>query len=99
MSITIGQPVAERANEAVTLFRLTDRLYRAQSADDVYNAALDAITGTLGCARASILLFDAAGVMQFVATRGLSEDYRKKLAGHTLGKPAIATRNRYLCPI
>lgn len=83
MSITIRQPAVERANEAATLYRLTDRLYRAQCADDVYNAALDAITGTLGCARASVLLFDAAGVMQFVATRGLSDDYRVKLAGHT----------------
>jgi PAS domain S-box-containing protein len=83
MSITIRQPSAERANEAATLYRLTDRLYRAQSADDVYDAALDAITSTLGCARASILLFDEDGVMRFVATRGLSEDYRKKLVGHT----------------
>jgi len=83
MSITIRQPTAERANEAATLYRLTDRLYRAQSAKDVYDAALDAITGTLGCARASILLFDNDGVMRFVATRGLSEHYRKKLEGHT----------------
>ncbi|MCP6756508.1 hypothetical protein NL533_33275, partial [Klebsiella pneumoniae] len=32
---------------------------------------------------ASILLFDDAGVMQFVASLGLSEEYRRKLAGHT----------------
>jgi PAS domain S-box-containing protein len=83
MSITIRQPVVERANEAATLYRLTDRLYRAQSADDVYNAALDAITGALGCSRASILLFDEAGVMRFVAMRGLSDHYRKTLEGHT----------------
>lgn len=83
MSITIRQPMVERANEAATLYRLTDRLYRAQSADDVYDAALDAITGALGCTRASILLFDEAGVMRFVATRGLSEHYRTTLQGHT----------------
>ena len=83
MSVTIRQPVVERANVAVTLYRLTDRLYRAQSADDVYDAALDSITATLGCSRASILLFDEAGVMRFVASRGLSEDYRTALAGHT----------------
>ncbi len=83
MSITIRQPAVERASEAATLFRLTDRLYRAQSAEDVYNAALDAITGTLGCSRASILLFDDAGVMCFVATRGLSDHYVKTLHGHT----------------
>jgi PAS domain S-box-containing protein len=84
MSGTLRQTVAiEQATEAATLYRLTDRLYRAQSADDVYNAALDAITGTLGCARASVLLFDEAGVMRFVATRGLSDHYRKTLEGHS----------------
>jgi GAF domain-containing protein len=84
MSGTLRQTVAiEQATEAATLYRLTDRLYRAQSADDVYNAALDAITGTLGCARASVLLFDEAGVMRFVAKRGLSDYYRKTLEGHS----------------
>jgi PAS domain S-box-containing protein len=70
------------------LYRLTDRLYRARSQDDVYAAALDAITGTLGCDRASILLFDDEGVMRFVAWRGLSERYRRRLAGHSPWTPA-----------
>lgn len=77
----------EGTSEASALFRLTDRLYRARSDQDVYDAALDAIVETLGCSRASILLFDATGVMQFVAWRGLSDDYRRKLAGHTPWKP------------
>jgi PAS domain S-box-containing protein len=69
------------------LFRLTDRLYRARSLDDVYEAALDAIMEALGCARASILQFDEAGVMRFVAARGLSDDYKTKVTGHTPWKP------------
>jgi PAS domain S-box-containing protein len=75
------------AGELRALYSLTDRLYRAGSLDDVYEAALDAITGTLGCGRASILLFDAGGVMQFVAWRGLSDAYRDGLAGHSPWKP------------
>jgi PAS domain S-box-containing protein len=75
------------ADELRALYSLTDRLYRAESLDDVYEAALDAITDTLGCGRASILLFDAQGVMQFVAWRGLSEAYRQGLAGHSPWKP------------
>ena len=71
------------ADEAGTLYHLTDRLFRAQTVDDVYNAALEAITGALGCAKASILLFDNSGVMRFVASRGLSFDYISKLEGHT----------------
>lgn len=75
--------LAEQANEAKTLYRLTDRLYRARSERDVYDAALDAIVGALGCSRASILLFDKGGVMRFVAWRGLSDDYRKSVEGHS----------------
>ena len=64
------------------LYRLTDELYRARSLEDVFAAGLAAIVPALG-SRASILLFDDAGVMQFVASRGLSEEYRERLRGHT----------------
>lgn len=80
-------PGTSEAAELRALYRLTDRLYRAGSLDDVYDAALDAIIDTLGCGRASVLLFDAQGVMQFVAWRGLSESYRRTLAGHSPWKP------------
>ncbi len=69
------------------LYVLTDRLFRARSLQDVFDAALDAIVGSLGCQQASVLLFDDAGVMRFVAWRGLSETYRKTLEGHSPWKP------------
>ena len=62
--------------EQTALYEFTDRLFRAGSAEDVYQAALDAIVRALGCERASILLFDNTGVMKFVAWRGLSDGYR-----------------------
>jgi PAS domain S-box-containing protein len=65
-----------------TLYKLTDRLYRAQSSEEVFEAALDAITQSLG-ARASILLFDNTGVIRFAAWRGLSDGYRKAVDGHS----------------
>ena len=55
--------------------------------DDVYNAALDAILDALRCDRASILLFDDAGVMRFAGWRDLSEGYRKAIEGHSPWKP------------
>jgi PAS domain S-box-containing protein len=67
----------------LALYRFTDRLYRAAGADDVYASALDAIAEALGCERASILLFDADGVMRFVAWRGLSDSYRRAIEGHS----------------
>lgn len=74
---------ARRADEQAALYRFTDRLYRANAIDDVYEAALDAIIAALACSRASILLFDDRGVMQFVGSRGLSQSYRDAVAGHT----------------
>ncbi|GAM97852.1 chemotaxis protein methyltransferase CheR [alpha proteobacterium U9-1i] len=72
-----------RASQQAALFRFTDRLYRADAIDDVYEAALDAITSALNCRRASILLFDDFGVMRFVASRGLSEGYQRAVDGHS----------------
>lgn len=76
-----------RAEEQASLYRFTDLLYRASQVDQVFDAALDAIFAGLKCNRASILLFDDAGVMQFVASRGLSQQYRTAVTGHTPWKP------------
>jgi len=65
------------------LYLLTDRLYRAETPNDIYDAALDAITRALGCSRASILLFDDTGIMRFAAWRGLSDAYRRAVEGHS----------------
>ncbi|HKN28733.1 MAG TPA: HWE histidine kinase domain-containing protein [Roseiarcus sp.] len=69
--------------ELTSLYQFTERLHGAKSLDAVYSAALDAIGDALGCDRASVLLFDAAGVMRFVAWRGLSDAYRKAVDGHS----------------
>ena len=75
----IGEPTG--ADNA--LYRFTDRLFRAQSLQDVCDAALDAIGGALGCERASILTFDDSGVMRFIAWRGLADNYRRAVEGHS----------------
>lgn len=75
--------LVHNAQELKALYRFTDRLYRARGLEQVYTASLDAICETLGCTRASILRFDAAGVMRFVAWRGLSDSYRQAVEGHS----------------
>ena len=75
--------VIRRAHELAVLFEFTDKLNRADSLDQVYEAALNAITNTLECQRASILLFDEKGVMSFVAARGLSPEYMEAVNGHS----------------
>jgi len=70
-------------NGAGSLYRFTDRLFRARSLGDAFDAALDAIREALGCDRASILLFDDSGAMRFIAWRGLSDGYRRAVDGHS----------------
>ena len=77
----------KRADEQAALYRFTDRLYRAEFAGAIYEAAFDAIHAALRCSRASVLLFDESGRMQFVASRGLSDAYCQAVAGHTPWSP------------
>ena len=65
------------------LYELADRLHRAESPSEIHDAALDAIFDAMQCDRASILLFDEANVMRFVGWRGLSEEYRLAVEGHS----------------
>jgi PAS domain S-box-containing protein len=68
-----------RVTEAV--YQLTDTLYRAETSNEVYEAALDAIIRAVGCSQAAILLFDDAGIMRFAAWRGLSDAFRRAVEG------------------
>lgn len=83
--LTAVTPTREdgRSTDLETLYRLTDRLYRASDLESVLLAAMDAITEGLDCSKCAILLFDGEGVMRFVAWRGLSDQYRSVLNGHT----------------
>jgi PAS domain S-box-containing protein len=75
--------MARRADEQAALHRFTDRLYRAASLNDIYEATLDAIGAALLCSRASIQRVDTDGVMRFAAWRGLSDHYRMAIEGHS----------------
>jgi GAF domain-containing protein len=77
------QAAAKRADQQTALYQFTDRLQRAETLTDICEAALDAILHASKCDRASILELDSAGVMRFVASRGLSEAYRKAVEGHS----------------
>ncbi len=75
--------LARRAEEQAALYEFTEGLQHSSGLDDVYNLAMDAIFRALRCQRASVLLFDGSGVMKFVASRGLSESYRRAVEGHS----------------
>jgi PAS domain S-box-containing protein len=75
--------LARRAEEQAALYQFTDKLYRAASLPDIYEAGLEAILRALHCRAASILRFDQTDAMRFVAWRGLSERYRRAVDGHS----------------
>jgi PAS domain S-box-containing protein len=83
----VEDTLASRMAEQTALYALTERMHRARTMEDIYDAALDAITETLHCRRASILLLDDRKVMRFVAWRGLSETYRRVVEGHSPWQP------------
>jgi PAS domain S-box-containing protein len=93
--IWVEQALAEGEREQRALYQLADHLHRAQSLNDVYSAALDAMLSALRCDRASILLFDDAGVMRFVGWRGLSDRYRETVEGHSPWNPDENIRSRF----
>ncbi len=81
------EALARRMEEQAALFAFSERLQHCASAEQAYDAALEAVTRALACERASILLFDPAGVMRFAAFRGLSESYRRAVEGHSPWAP------------
>jgi PAS domain S-box-containing protein len=69
------------------LYQFAQLQHTAITRDKLYKGALDSIVSALSCHRASILLLDKNAVMRFVASRGLSERYRKAVEGHSPWKP------------
>jgi len=79
--------LAEAVRQQEVLYQFLERQYRATSLEEIYQAALDAILSALRCERASILLLDDGALMRFVAWRGLSDEYRKAVDGHSAWSP------------
>jgi len=73
----------QQFNELQAIYQISNAARGAESPDQVYEVAMESILLALKADRVSILLFDAAGVMRFVAWRGLSDTYRKAADGHS----------------
>ena len=65
------------------LFQVADGLHRASSLDELYGTAMKAICDALQCEHVAILLYDETDTMRFASWRGLSENYRKAVEGHS----------------
>jgi PAS domain S-box-containing protein len=69
------------------LYRMTAALSRAVALEEIHEEALKALRAALGVSRASVLLFDDADVMRFVAWSGISASYRTAVEGHSPWRP------------
>jgi PAS domain S-box-containing protein len=72
-----------RYDQRQMLYRITEAVGRADRVEEIYEEALAALERSIGAQRASILLFDADGVMRFKAWRGISAGYRRAVEGHS----------------
>lgn len=77
---------------------MTLAMSRASTETEVYHEALEAIGRVTGSPRASVLLFDPDGVLRFKAWRGLSDEYRAAVEGHTPWTPGQPRPEPILIP-
>jgi PAS domain S-box-containing protein len=79
----IEQERTSRICELESVYRLIRMLNRVSRLENVYEAALVAVMSSVGADRAAILLYDDDDKMHFKAWRGLSEEYRRAVDGHS----------------
>ena len=82
-----GAELRQKFDELQSLFRMTDAVTHAGAIEEIYDVALDELQCTVHAHRASILLYDDDRVMRFKAWRGLSEEYRRAVEGHSPWSP------------
>lgn len=80
------------------LWQLMEDVAEARSLDEICEQALSCLHGALGVERSSVLLFDEANVMKFVAWRGLSDGYRQAVEGHSPWAPEEKAAQPILVP-
>lgn len=82
-----GRQEREHHKKLQQIYRLNDQVNRAEALEEIYKASLDMILQSVKADRAAILLMDDDQVMRFKAWRGLSEEYREVVQGHSPWQP------------
>lgn len=82
-----GHQEREQNKRLRQIYQLNDQVNRAEALEEIYKASLDMILQSVKADRAAILLMDDDQVMRFKAWRGLSEEYREVVQGHSPWQP------------
>ncbi|MBU0622610.1 MAG: EAL domain-containing protein [Gammaproteobacteria bacterium] len=88
----------KRLTQTRAISELSEAVSHAESLEQLYEVALDTLQYTVGCDRASILLFDPDGIIRFKATRGISEAYIQRFTGHSPWHPDEKNAHPILVP-
>jgi K+-sensing histidine kinase KdpD len=81
---TLLYDASRRARQrAELLYGLARVVIGAERIEQVLDAALDAIERAVGATRSAVLVADVDGIMRFKAWRGLSDEYRAAVEGHS----------------
>ncbi len=65
------------------LYELVQAVNQAGGLSPVYEAAMEALTRCLETPRVGVLFYDPDNIMRFKAWRGLSDEYRQAVEGHS----------------
>lgn len=74
---------SEQTSKLQQIFQLNDQVNRAEDLEEIYKTSLDIILRAAKADRSAILLMDDNQVMRFKDWRGLSEEYRRAVEGHS----------------
>jgi PAS domain S-box-containing protein len=80
------------------IYRLSEAITHAADVGQICEEALDTLQHVLRADRASVLLLDQDGVMRFKAWRGLSDQYRRAVEGHSPWPPDARDPQPVLVP-
>ncbi len=86
------------ARRLAELNRFAQAVVAANQVEQVFDAAFHAIESVLGTTRAAILTLDGERVMRFRAWRGLSDEYRAEVEGHSPWEPDVVAPEPVLIP-
>ena len=92
------ESLRRRYEEIRILYQITDAVSRASDLEAIYTKAMAGLQDALDVEQSSILLFDSDGVLRFKAWRGLSEEYRNAVEGHSLWRPTNRDPQPVLIP-
>ena len=92
------EELRDRIRDIDALYRIADAIARMTGLPELFDEAVETLLDATDADRASVLLYDDAQTMRYIASRGLSEDYRTATEGHSPWEPDAVYPEPVLVP-